>query len=157
MEFRPDELRPFAIFSDLKDEQLEQFAALGDLFETLPDKLIVKQGDPCDAIYFVLSGTLRVRLLIGMEQMDTTLCRIFGGEFFGEAGMFLQSTRTADVVAETRARLMRMSSNAFQLLVRQAPGLAAPVLFALTTAMVKKMADEQRRFAAEVTPDFVWR
>jgi len=52
-------------------------------------------------------------------------------EFFGEVGMFLQSTRMADVVTETQARLLRLSSNAFQLLIKEAPELAGPLLFCL--------------------------
>lgn len=157
VEIDPKELRQFTVFSDLADEQLDQLAALGDFFEAPPEKLIVKQGDPCDAIYFILSGTLRVRLLIGLAKDDTTLCKISAGEFFGEVGMFLGSTRTADVVAETEARLLRMSSNAFQLLVKQTPELAAPVLLALAVTMARRMAEDNRRFAREMTAEFLWR
>jgi CRP-like cAMP-binding protein len=157
VEIDPEELRQFAVFSGLTDEQLKQFAALGDSFEVPPEKLIVRQGDPCDAIYFVLSGMLRVRLLIGVAKDDITLCKISGGEFFGEVGMFLQSTRTADVVSETEARLLRMSSNAFQLLVQQTPALAAPVLFALAVTMARRMAEDNQRFAREKTAEFLWR
>jgi CRP-like cAMP-binding protein len=153
--FDPDEFRQFACFSDLADEALEQFAALGDCFEVAPGKLIVKEGDPGDAFFFVLFGTLRVRQLIGVEKYEEVLCKISGGEFFGEAGLFLRSARTADVVAETEARLWRMSSNAFQLLVKQTPELATPILFALAATMAGRMTAGNQQFAQETTPEFL--
>jgi hypothetical protein len=153
----PAELRQFAIFSELTDDELEQFASLGDFYEIMPETLVVRQGDDCDAVYFVLSGVLRVRLLVGVPPDDTTLCKISGGEFFGEMGMFLQSTRTADVISESAARLFRMPTNAFQLLVRQMPELAAPILYGIATALARRMAEDNNRFYHEVTSQFLWR
>ena len=54
-------LREFPLFAGLTNEGLEQIAALGKSYEAAPGDLIVRQGDPCDAVYFVLSGELRLR------------------------------------------------------------------------------------------------
>src|SRR5437899_3174102 len=68
-----DALREFPFFAGLTDEGLEQIAALGESYEAAPGDLIVKQGDPCDAVYFILSGELRVRLIIGaVDRIDKT-------------------------------------------------------------------------------------
>ena len=156
VDISPDELRQFPVFSDLSYKQLQQLATLGYSFEVAPGKLVVKQGEPCDAIYFVLSGTLRVRLLTGPKN-DIALRRISGGEFFGEVGMLLQSTRMADVVAETRTRLLRISSNTFQKLIRETPELSAPLLFSLAVTMAKHMDEDHRRFSRGATSEFLWR
>ena len=157
VDISPEELRQFPIFSNLSYKQLQQLAALSDCFEVAPRKVIVKQGEPCDAIYFVLSGTLRVRMLMGVKNQDTTLRRISGGEFFGEVGMFLKSTRVADVVTETKARLLRLSSNAFQLLIKEAPELAGPLLFSLAVTMAQHMAEDNRRPSHGLAPELLWR
>ena len=150
-------LGEFAVFSGLSDAHLAQLAALGKFYEAAPDTLIVRTGDPSDAVYFVLSGSLRVRLLIGIaDKQDETLCKIGSGEFFGELGMFLQSKRTADVIAETESRLFRISTNAFRLLVNQIPELAAPVLFNIGATMARRVAEDNKRFYREVTSQFVW-
>jgi hypothetical protein len=150
-------LREFPFFAGLTNEGLEQIAALGRCYEVAPGDLIVQQGDPCDSVYFVLSGQLRVRLIIGaVDRIDKTLCKLTGGEFFGELGMFLQSKRTADVIAETESRLFRMSTNAFQLLVKQIPELAAPVLFNIGATMARRVAEDNQRLYREVTSQFVW-
>lgn len=147
----PAERRQFTIFSALTDEELEQFSTLGDTYEIAPETLVVRQGDSCDAVHFVLAGVLRVRVLVGDPPDDTTLCRISAGEFFGEMGLFLQSIRTADVIAESQARLFRMPNNAFQLLVRQMPQLAAPILYGIARALASRMADDSKRLYQDLT------
>jgi len=150
-------LREFPFFAGLTKEGLEQIAALGKSYVVAPGDLIVQQGDPCDAVYFILSGELRVRLIIGVvDRIDKTLCKLGNGEFFGELGMFLQSKRTADVIAETESRLFRMNTNAFQLLVKQIPELASPVLFNIGSTMARRVADDNQRLYREVTSQFVW-
>jgi hypothetical protein len=150
-------LRELPVFAGLADQALEQLAALGEFYEVAARDLVVRTGDPCDAVYFVLSGELRVRLIVGVvDKQDKTLCTLGGGEFFGELGMFLQSKRTADVLAESPSRLFRMSTNAFQLVVKQIPDLAAPILFNIGVTMARRIAEDNQRFYREVTSQFLW-
>jgi CRP-like cAMP-binding protein len=81
---------------------------------------------------------------------------LLSGGGFGELGMFLQSKRTADVIAETQSRVFRMTTNSFLLLVRQIPEIAAPVLFNFGVAMGRRIAEDNQRFYREVTSQFVW-
>lgn len=150
-------LREFPFFAGLTNDGLEQIAALGRFYQVAPGALVVREGDLCDAVYFVLAGELRVRLIIGaVDRIDKTLCKLGKGEFFGELGMFLQSKRTADVIAETQCHLFRMSTNAFQLLVKQIPELASPVLFNIGATMARRVADDNKRLYREVTSQFLW-
>jgi hypothetical protein len=152
-----DALGQFSVFANLSAEELAQLAALGKTFDVATDTLIVRTGDPCDAVYFVLAGGLRVRLLVGVvDQQDKTLCQLGTGEFFGELGMFLQSKRTADVVAQTDSRLFRIDTNAFRLLVKQIPALAAPILYGVGVTMAQRIAEDNQRFYREVTSQFLW-
>jgi len=152
-----DALRELAVFSGLTDQGFQQLAGLGEFYDTSPPKLVVTKGDPCDAVYFILSGELRVRLVVGVvDKADRTLCKLGAGEFFGELGMFLQSKRTADVLAETDSHLFKMSINAFQLIVRQIPELASPILFNIGVTMARRIAEDNQRFYREVTSQFLW-
>jgi hypothetical protein len=152
-----DDLRALTVFENLSDAALEQLAALGECFEIAPPSLVVRTGDACDAVYFVLAGQLRVRLVVGIvDKQDKTLCTLGPGEFFGELGMFLQSKRTADVLAESPSRLFRLSTNAFQLIVKQLPELASPILFNIGVTMAKRIAEDNQRFYREVTSQFLW-
>jgi hypothetical protein len=150
-------LGDFALFAGVSDVGLAQLSALGKFYEAPAGTLIVRTGEPSDAVYFVLSGGLRVRLIIGIvDRQDRTLCKLASGEIFGELGMFLQTKRTADVIAETESRLFRMTTNAFRLLVHQIPEFAAPILFNCGRAMAKRIAEDNQRLYHEVTSQFNW-
>lgn len=150
-----DELRQFALFSGLSNNDLCQFARFAELVEVPAGELILRKGAPCDAVYFVLSGQVRARLVIQLQE--TTLGQIPAGQFFGEVGMFIQATRTADVVADTSSRLLRLSSEAFQLLIEQVPALAAPLLFSIAKTMASRISDDNQRLQKEITSGFSWR
>lgn len=68
----------------------------------------------------------------------------------------MQSKRTADVVAETESRLFRINANAFRLLVKQIPELAAPILFNIGVTMARRIAEDNQRFYREVNSQFIW-
>lgn len=152
---RPEELRQFPLFSAFSDDDLEQFFHFTKVQEATPEQLLIKKDAPCDAVYLVVSGGVRVRLIVGLEEV--ILARIGAGEFFGELGMFTQSRRTADVVAQCETRLLRVSAEAFQLMIRQIPRLAAPLLFAMAQCMAHRIADDNRKLQREVASGFLWR
>jgi hypothetical protein len=151
------DLRDLPVFAGLSNEELDQIAALGQFHEVKQNELIVRQGDPCDAVYFILAGELRARLIVGVvDRMDKTLSRMGAGEFFGELGMFLRNKRTADVIAETPCHLFRLTTNAFDLLIKQIPALGSVVLFNIASTMARRIADDNHRYYREVTSSFLW-
>lgn len=150
-----EELRQFSLFASLSNEQLEQFAGFGEICRYRPGETILKKSDPGDALYFVLNGEVRARLMVAGQ--DRTLARIPAGEFFGEVAMFARTPRSADVVAEDRSRLLRVTSEAFLRAVKENPEMAAPILFALAGTMAARIADVNRKFEQEVAAEFAWR
>lgn len=151
----PDEFRQFDLFITLSDADLEQFIRFGELVEMKTGEVVIHKGDPGDSVFFVLSGEVRARLLVGLEQ--TVLCRIPAGEFFGEMSMFNQSARSADVITEVESRLFRVSAEAFLLLIKQLPRLAAPILFGIARTMTNRITAANFRLQGNVAAEFVWR
>ena len=151
----PVELRQFSIFSGLSNAQLEALSHFGQLQEVDAGVMLIRKGDPADALYFLLSGEVRARIMVGLE--DTTLGKIPAGDFFGEVAMFTQGSRSADVVTETPSRLFRLSSQAFQLLIREEAGIAAVILFALCRTMANRISQDNQRLQREVASTFLWR
>src|SRR4051812_38743850 len=150
-----EELRQFSVFAGMSNELLEQFIGFAELCEARPDDVILKKGDPGDAIFFILSGKVRVRLIIGRE--DKTLNKIPAGQFFGEMAMFTQAPRSADVVAVDASRLMRVSNQAFLQLIKEVPSLAASFLFTMASIMAHRISETNSNFQKQVAGDFVWR
>ncbi len=151
----PQELRQVAILATLSNAALAQLIRFGELQCLKPGEIIIKRNDPGDAIFFVLSGTLRARLVVGLE--DRTLAHIPAGEVFGEMAMFTQSPRSADVVAEDDARLLRLGADAFRQLIAENLEAAAPMLFAIARMMANRIKDQNSRFQREAASEFLWR
>jgi len=153
--YTADEVRQFKLFSALSNGQLEQFMRFCEYLSCKPGEVLIKKGDPGDGIFFLLSGELRARLVVGLQ--DTTLGSIVAGEFFGEMAMFTHSSRSADVVVESEARLLRLSAESFLLLIRELPGLAGPILYAIAQIMARRIAESNKSLQREVAGGFVWR
>lgn len=64
-------------------------------------------------------GEVRVRFVI--EGRETALVTLNAGDFFGKVALFDLGQRSADVLANTDAVLLKVSASAFQKLSHSAP------------------------------------
>ncbi len=151
----PDELRLFPVLSSLSRHDLAHFIKLAEVVVVQPGEFLIRRREPGDSIYFVLSGTLRARIMVGSDER--ILSRMTAGQFLGEISMFTQTPRTADVLAEEETRLLRFSSEAFRSLIIENPAAAAPMLYAITATMAQRIMDTNIKLQTEVSSGFVWR
>lgn len=150
-----EELRQFSVFSGLSKHELAQLASLCELKHHSHGEVIVRQGDQGDALFFVLSGSVRARLMVHGD--DRTLVTIPPGEFVGEMAMFTQQPRAADGVAEGDTRVLRCSAAAFRQLIEASPSVAAQLLYSIAGTMAYRIMSDNQRFRREVAAEFVWR
>ena len=141
---KPGALRRVKILADLKDAQLERFAQFMEVLPVRQWTEVVKQGEPGDAMYLVLEGELRVRLMINGKE--TILTALGAGEFFGEMALFDQGPRSADVVANKDSLLLKISSDSFDKLFNLAPELAAPFLLSTSKTLAARIRADNKRF-----------
>jgi CRP-like cAMP-binding protein len=139
----PGSLRRIKILADLNDAQLSH---LSDFLETqqVPQwSTIVRKGDPGDAMYFILEGELRARLMV--SDRETILSTFGAGDFFGEMALFDHGPRSADVLANVDSTLLRLSSVAFERLAKEAPSLATPFLQATSRTLASRIRADNKR------------
>jgi len=83
--------------------------------ETVPSgAVVVRQGEVADAFYVILSGRFEVRDGSGV------LRELSEGDSFGQIGLMITGTRTADVVAITPGELVVVPTSEFDLILRRA-------------------------------------
>lgn len=140
---KPGALRRIKIFAGMSDKQLEAFIDYMEVHPVRQWTEIVKQGDPGDSMYFVLEGEVRVRFLVAGRE--TILATLPAGEFFGEISLFDHGPRSADVVANTNATLLKISAAAFQKLAAERPDLAAPFLLAIGRTLTGRIRADNKR------------
>ncbi|HWD21089.1 MAG TPA: cyclic nucleotide-binding domain-containing protein [Verrucomicrobiae bacterium] len=145
----PGMLRRVKALADLSDEQLEHFIEFMEPQITRQWTEIVKQGAIDDSMFLVLDGELRVRLMIGGKE--TILATLGPGECFGEIALFDQGPRSADVLANKDSILLKVSSEAFDKLRREAPELCAPILFAISKTLAARIRADNKRIKDSVT------
>lgn len=144
--FKPGSLRRIKILADLKDAQL---AHLMDFLEVhdpvLQHTVVVKQGEPGDAMFLILGGELRARTMIGGRE--TILTTFEPGDFFGEMSLFDHGPRSADVVANVDSTVLRLSKHSFERLTRETPSLATPFLQATSRTLSARIRADNKRLA----------
>lgn len=142
-------LRRVKALAELTDEQLTRFARFMEPLTIRQWAQIVKQGDPDDGMYLVLDGELRVRLMINGKE--TILATLGPGECFGEIALFDQGPRSADVLANKESILLKISSEAFDKLRRDAPELSAPILFSIGKTLAARIRADNKRIKDSVS------
>jgi len=140
----PGSLRRIKILAELNDAQLEHLLDFMELQRVPQWSVVVRQGDPGDAMFLILSGELRARTMIGHRE---TILATFGpGDFFGDMSLFDHGPRSADVVANADSTVLRISVAAFDRLTREAPALATPFLRATAKTLAARIRADNKRF-----------
>jgi CRP-like cAMP-binding protein len=141
----PGSLRRIKILAELNDAQLEHLIDYMELQRVPQWSVVVRQGDPGDAMYLILEGELRARVVIGDQEM---ILSTFGpGEFFGDMSLFDHGPRSADVVANADCILIRIAATAFDRLTREAPSLATPFLQATSRTLAARIRADNKRLS----------
>jgi CRP/FNR family cyclic AMP-dependent transcriptional regulator len=144
----PRSLRRIRILANMTDEQLERFSQFIEVEKAPQWSVIVKQGDPGTAMYFILEGELRVR--INVLGKETILATLGVGEMFGDISVFDHGPRSADVVANSDSLLVKVSNGGFERLAREAPDLATPLLRAIGQTLTARIRADNKRYGDSV-------
>jgi CRP/FNR family cyclic AMP-dependent transcriptional regulator len=121
-------LRRISLFADLSDEALARVARAAYARTYAAGEVVMFEGDPCEAVYFVLEGQVRVYRLsaAGREQV---LTRLGPGSTFNTVPPFESgSVNHATVEAVTPVSLCIMTSEDFLRLVGECTELALAIL-----------------------------
>jgi CRP-like cAMP-binding protein len=140
---KPGSLRRIKILAGLSDAQLEHLIQFMELQPVSQWSVVVKQGEPGDAMYLIMDGELRARTVSGGKE---TILATFGpGDFFGDMSLFDHGPRSADVVANVESTVLKFSATAFSRLMLEAPDLAAPFLQATIRTLAARIRASNKR------------
>ena len=119
------------LFGGLDDNLLLQVASACKLVRFKPEETIVREGDPSDCYYLILSGEA---IVLGRDEtrdevVELTRLKPYTG--LGEVGLLMKQPRTATVVAGDRTLLLRFDAGVFRALFDKVPGVGFNVAAAL--------------------------
>jgi ATP-binding cassette subfamily B protein len=115
-------LRRTSLFQFLSDEHFEKLRSLLQEEHYEFGDLIVRQDDPADSFYVLLSGRARV---VKSDQNGTeiVLATLRPGDSFGEAALAEGGTRNATVRCSTGVEALRLDRADFRGLIEENPDL----------------------------------
>jgi Na+:H+ antiporter len=108
------------LLSALNNIQLDRVAKLLRPRFTVPNERVLRGGDCGDAVFFIASGAVEVRLPVRHVRLGT-------GEFFGEMALLTGQPRQADVVALSYCRLLVLRKADFDRFVTTNPDAGAVI------------------------------
>ena len=139
-----DELQGLPLFSALDQEQIAR--VLDRHLETShePDQVIVMEQDWGESLFLLRSGLAKVRTTT-LDGDEVVMSLLGPGDLFGEMAALDGSTRSADVVALTPLKLIKLRVAPFLELLEHQAG------FALNLARFEaaRLKDLNRRFALQ--------
>jgi voltage-gated potassium channel len=79
-------------------------------------QVVMRRGEPADAMFFIMSGEVEVDVL-------PHPLRLGKGQYVGEIALIMETTRTATVTTLTECQLLALEVNDFRQLAQQHPDL----------------------------------
>lgn len=140
----PDVMLRIKVLAGFNDEQLQAFVHYMEIITLESLATAVREGDAGDAMFLILEGELRAS--VTRRGKESILATLKAGDCFGEISLLDEGPRSADVIANERSTLLKISATSFARLQREAPALAGPFLFALSQILVGRMRAVNRRY-----------
>lgn len=124
---------------------------MGAILSFKADELIVAEGDLSPSFFMVLSGTVKVHVQQG--ENDVYICSLGENSSFGEASLFSRMLRTASVSALDDAVLFKLTRYDVMNYLRSHPAAGNKVLLVFINGLMKKLREVNRELAYERRAD----
>ncbi len=135
---QPAVVRAAPLLQGLSLWEARKVVLLGRLDAVAAGEFVVRKGERGTEMYMVVSGRVRVsdRLADGTEKV---LAQLEPGAVFGEMALVSQEPRSAWVVAETPAEVLRLDLEAFERIRRRFPFTGAKLFRNLARVLALRL------------------
>jgi CRP-like cAMP-binding protein len=133
-------LQKIPLFANLSAPELARIADVARERTYPKNSVILFEDDPGDALYVVVSGSVKV-VLIGEDGREVILSLLKQGDFFGDMALIDDEPRSAHVIAMEDATMFVLRREDFHQCLREAPAIALGVLRTLSRRL--READEK--------------
>jgi CRP/FNR family cyclic AMP-dependent transcriptional regulator len=145
-----DWLRKVIVFRYLTDDALREMSTICEITNYTEGERIVSEGELDDHLYAVLQGGVNVFVRdTAQPAKEVFICAIGEGDVFGEAGIFLQTPRTANVTAAVACTVLRISREKLFAFIQRYPSGGMRILYIIIYSLLKKLRDANQEIAFE--------
>ena len=126
-------LQQIPMFHSVDPANLKLFAISSKRMTYAAGETIFRQGDPSDALYIILEGSVDV--IREMPMARVRLAQIAEGNVFGETGVLCNRERTTTIEAAGPVTLLRIDRNTFNEVAGEIPQLS----FAIAKELARRL------------------
>jgi CRP-like cAMP-binding protein len=141
----------FPLLTAANPETLEWLLSVAVEHEYPANRAVLMEDAWGNAVYFIVSGWVKVRRLSGSGEDVVTLAILGRGDFFGEMAILDESPRSTDVIALSAVKLISISAQRFIQTLFKDPQLHHRML----QLMVRRLRQTNVRFQLRHQPPAV--
>ncbi|MCP4041583.1 MAG: cyclic nucleotide-binding domain-containing protein, partial [Gammaproteobacteria bacterium] len=131
-------LRQVEFFRHLDKGSLRSLANIAEKLTLGAQRQVVTEGEPADSFYAVVDGYLRITKENPKEGAEPVyIGNIGANDVFGEASIFEEAYRTANVITETETVLLRFRRKPFLLFLKNHPAGSQSILVFIIQRLLK--------------------
>jgi CRP/FNR family cyclic AMP-dependent transcriptional regulator len=134
------------------ESRREEIISASDIVKFKDGEQIIREGEVSAHVYLIINGQVCVNVTSNDEK-QVYLSTIGEGEIFGEAGIFLKTARTADVVSCGDCRIMRLHRKDLLKFIKKDPATGIKVLMIIIYGLLKKLRESNQELAYERNSD----
>lgn len=136
------------IFKHLNSEEKRNMANLCELLEYDAKDKIVSEGEISPYLYAVVKGAVSV-MVHEKNGKDVYISSIGENDIFGEAGIFINVKRIANVIADDPTIILRIERNRLIQFIRENPSAGIKMLLLVIYSLLHKLREANQDIAFE--------
>ena len=145
-------LEDIYIFKYLSQAEHRKILEISTFVRYDADEKIINEGDLKPYFYAVIKGTVNV-LVREQDGREVFICAIGDGEIFGEAGIFLNVKRSANVVSTEESVIMRIHRKKLLEFIKEFPSAGIKILMLIVYSLLSKLREANQELAFERKAD----
>ena len=134
-------------FRELAPPELDRIIALGRLVTYPKQAIVFSEGDPGEALYIVVDGSVRIGKVVPGAR-EEAMAFLERGSCFGEMALFDEFPRSATAIAHEECRVLFLEKASFLDLLRSEPVIARKILWAFCRTLSVRLRETTDRIVA---------
>ena len=126
-------LKGMQMFRFLSYKELVRVGTIAEMIELQTDQVVFTQGQPGDAMYVVVSGSVR------LAKGEKIVAELGKGQHFGEMSLVDRSTRSLTATAAEQTRLVSISRADFYDIIKREPASAVKMLWSFVQVLGQRL------------------
>lgn len=142
------ELKKIRTFQYLSDQERTKLLSICEVLEYIAGEEIVSEGEIEPFFYGILNGSVNI-VVNNDKNQEVVVGTLVCGELFGEAAIFTNVKRTANIVAVEKTQVIQIDRDKFFQFIKNAPQAGIKILMLMIYALLQKLKDTNKELALE--------